>query len=41
MEQRKIETLILEASTNPDPDIQYMRAEELTNELTIYYGKPE
>ncbi|CAD8151177.1 unnamed protein product [Paramecium pentaurelia] len=41
MDQKKIETLILEAQTNPDPDIQYMRAEELTNELTIYYGKSE
>ncbi|CAD8167887.1 unnamed protein product [Paramecium pentaurelia] len=41
MDQKKIETLINEALQNPDPDIQYMRAEEITNELTIYYGKPE
>ncbi|CAD8147815.1 unnamed protein product [Paramecium octaurelia] len=41
MDQKKIDTLISEALTNPDPDIQYMRAEELTNELTTYYGKPE
>ncbi|CAK76209.1 unnamed protein product (macronuclear) [Paramecium tetraurelia] len=41
MDQKKIESLINEALKNPDPDIQYMRAEELTNELTIFYGKQE
>lgn len=39
MEQIKIGQLITEALTNPDPDIQYMKAEELTTTLLNYYSQ--
>lgn len=40
METIKISQLITEALTNPDPDIQYMRAEELTSALLNHYSVP-
>jgi cullin-associated NEDD8-dissociated protein 1 len=40
MEQIKISPLITEALTNPDPDIQYMKAEDLTTHLLNYYSQP-
>lgn len=40
MEQIKIGQLITEALTNPDPDIQYMKAEEITSNLLNYYSQP-
>lgn len=40
MDSKKINDLISNALTNPDADMQYMKAQELTTELEAYYSKP-